>query len=96
MLALLPLGTIGRKPAQAAPAEIPGVNGLLTVVGGVAVVVALYLGREVLIPFTLAVLLSFLLAPMVSLLQRLHLGRVPSVLLAVLLAIGVILRLVPG
>jgi hypothetical protein len=34
---------------------------------------------------------SFLLAPLVNLLRRLWLGRVPSVLLAVLFALAVIL-----
>ncbi len=81
----------GRKPAQVAAAEIPGVNALLTLAVGVVVVAALYLGREVLIPITLSVLLSFLLAPVVSLLHRLHLGRILSVILAVLLALAVIL-----
>jgi len=57
---------------------------------GVVVIAALYLGREVLIPITLAILLSFLLAPIVELLGRAKLGRVPAVLLAVLLALGVI------
>ena len=46
-----------------------------------------------LIPITIAMLLSFLLAPLVNLLRRLWLGRVPSVLLAVLLALTVILAL---
>ena len=57
------------------------------------VVAGLYFGRSVLIPITLAMLLSFLLAPLVNLLRRMHLGRVPSVLLAVLLALTVILAL---
>jgi hypothetical protein len=47
------------------------------------VVANLYFGRSVLILITLAMLLSFLLAPLVNLLRRIHLGRVPSVLLAV-------------
>ncbi len=86
----LPPPAGARKPAQVVPAEIPGVNGLLTLAVGVVVIAALYLGREVLIPVTLAVLLSFLLAPIVNLLGRLPLGRVLPVILAVLLAIGVI------
>jgi predicted PurR-regulated permease PerM len=60
---------------------------------GVVVVAALSIAREVLIPITLAVLLSFVLAPLVELLGRIRLGQVPSVLLAVLLALGVILGL---
>ena len=61
-----------------------------TLQAGVVVVAGLYLAREVLIPITLAVLLTFILAPVVALLQRLRLGRVPAVLLAVLVAVGVI------
>ena len=73
------------------PAETPGLQGLLTLAVAVVVVAALYLAREVMIPVILAVLLSFLLAPLVNQLRRLHLGRVPSVLLAVVLALGIIL-----
>ena len=84
---------LDRRPAQVAPAETPGLRGLLTVAISVVVVAGLYLGRSMLIPITLAVLLSFLLAPLVNLLRRVHLGRIPSVLLAVLLALAVILAL---
>ncbi len=84
---------LDRRPAHVTPAETPGLRGLLTVAVAVVVIAGLYLGRSVLIPFTLAVLLSFLLAPLVSLLRRGHLGRVPSVLLAMLLALAVILAL---
>ena len=82
-----------RPPVQVPPADTPGVQGLLTVAVAVVVVAGLYLGRSMLIPITLAVLLSFLLAPLVNLLRRVHLGRIPSVLLAVLLALAVILAL---
>ncbi len=78
-------------PAQVVAAELPGVNSLLTLAVGVVVVGALYLARDVLIPVTLAVLLSFLLAPIASLLRRARLPRTASVLLAVLLALGVII-----
>src|ERR1700742_1779516 len=80
-----------RRPTVVVPAETPGLSGLLTLAVAVVVVAGLYLGREVMIPIILAVLLSFLLAPLVNLLRRLHLGRVPSALLAVVLALGVIL-----
>ncbi len=56
----------------------------------VLIVATLYFGKEVLVPVTLALLLAFLLAPLVSLLRRVHLGRVPSVLLAVVVALGLI------
>jgi predicted PurR-regulated permease PerM len=75
------------------PAETPGTSGLMTLATGVVVVAALSVGKEVLIPITLAVLLSFVLAPLVNLLRRVRLGRVPAVLLAVLFALGIILGL---
>ncbi len=59
----------------------------------VMTVATLYFGREVLVPITLALLLAFVLAPLVGLLRHLRLGRVPSVLLAVLLAVGLILAI---
>jgi predicted PurR-regulated permease PerM len=49
-------------------------------------VVTLYWGQKVLIPFVLAVLLAFVLAPLVSRLERRGLSRVPAVLLVVCLA----------
>jgi predicted PurR-regulated permease PerM len=85
--------TTERRPTVVAPAETPGLTGLLTLAVAVVVIAGLYLGRTVLIPITLAVLLSFLLAPVVNLLRRLHFGRVPSVLVAVILALGIITAL---
>src|ERR1700722_6812328 len=82
-----------RRTTEVAPAEVPGLHGLLFIAVAVVVVAGLYLGRSVLIPITLAILLSFLLAPLVALLRRLYLGRVLSVLIAVLLALTVILAL---
>ena len=79
--------------AQIAPVEAPGVNALLTLAVGVVVIAALFLAREVLIPVTLAVLLSFVLAPLVDLLRRAHLPRIPAVLIAVVVAFGVVLAL---
>jgi predicted PurR-regulated permease PerM len=59
--------------------------------GIIALVVAgLYWLQAVLIPLALAVLLSFLLSPVVSTLQRRGLGRVPSVLVTVLLALSIL------
>ena len=51
---------------------------------------ALYLGREVFIPIALAILLSFALAPLVRLLQRVRLPRPAAVLLVVLFAFAAI------
>ncbi len=89
-MAEVPLPT-DRRPARVAAAETPGLVGLLTLAIAVVVVAGLYLGREVLVPITLAVLLSFLLAPLANLLQWARLGRAVSAILAVVLAISVIL-----
>lgn len=48
------------------------------------IVALLYVGRSVLIPLALAILLSLLLAPLVRALRRIGLGRAPAVLLSVL------------
>ena len=66
------------------PAEI-----LLAVV----IVAALYFGREVLMPVALAVLMSFVLAPLVRLLQRVYMPRIAAVFLVVLFAFSVVFAL---
>lgn len=73
--------------------DLPGLNALFTLLVSVVVIAALYVAREVLIPITLAVLLSFLLAPVVHVLHFLRLGRVLSVLIAVALGIVAILAI---
>jgi predicted PurR-regulated permease PerM len=56
----------------------------------VVVVAALALARTILVPIVLAVLLTFVLTPLVLALQRRRLGRIPSVLLVVVLAFATI------
>lgn len=56
---------------------------LLALATIIAVVSVLYFAREVLIPLAMAILVSFLLAPIVSRLQRWGLKRIPAVLAAV-------------
>jgi len=53
-------------------------------------IAALYFAREILIPFAFALILTFLLTPVVALLQRLHLGRVVSVLTTVVVVIAMV------
>ena len=78
-------------PARVAGQTSPDASRVVTLF--VMVVAILYFGKEVLVPVTLALLLAFLLAPLVELLRRLHLGRVPSVLLGVVLALGVVVAI---
>ncbi len=49
---------------------------------------ALYFGRDVLIPLALALLITFILTPLVQRLQAMRLGRVPATLLVVILVFG--------
>jgi predicted PurR-regulated permease PerM len=49
---------------------------------------ALYFGQDVLIPLALALLISFILTPLVQRLQAMRLGRVPATLLVVILVFG--------
>ena len=76
------------EPVQVPKAETPTHSPTLALQVGVAVIVGLYFAREVLIPITLAVLLSFLLSPVVIGLRRIYLPRVVAVLLAVILALA--------
>ena len=62
-------------------------SGLSVVAAIVIATATLYLGKALFIPLALALLLSFLLGPLVTRLERLGIGRIPSVL-AVCLCIG--------
>ena len=61
----------------------------VTFAGVVLVVVVLYWAQAVLVPFALAILLTFVLTPPVTWLQR-WIGRVPAVLLVVTLVFAVL------
>jgi predicted PurR-regulated permease PerM len=63
---------------------------LLTLVGMVVVIAGVYLGRPVLIPLALAVIFGFLLTPIIDLLAKCHLGRVPSVLIVLALSFALL------
>ncbi|MGO9156642.1 AI-2E family transporter [Mycobacterium sp.] len=65
-----------------APVWLRHHGGRLTTVA--LVLALLYIGRAVLIPLALAILLSLLVAPLVRALRRIRIGRASSVLIAVL------------
>ena len=56
----------------------------------VIVIAALYVGRDIFVPLALAVLLSFMLAPLLSWLQRQRVPRIPAVVGVVALAFTVV------
>jgi predicted PurR-regulated permease PerM len=64
----------------------PGVFGMLAVLVTATIIAILYFAREVFVPITLAVLLSFLLAPAVRWLRRLRVGRITAVVFTVMIA----------
>jgi predicted PurR-regulated permease PerM/GAF domain-containing protein len=72
------------QPARSSPHSVLTAGGILLVIAG------LYFGRELFIPFTLAVLLAFALSPIINALRRWRVPRVPAVVIAVALAFSVI------
>ena len=77
-------------PAHVPPLAVPGVTGLLGLAVGVVVIAGLYFAQDVLIPITLAILLSFVLSPIVAALRRWKVPKALAVLVAVLVALGVV------
>jgi predicted PurR-regulated permease PerM len=75
---------------QVGPPSVPSYRALTTLVVGVVIVFALYFGKDVLLPVTLAILLSFALSPLVTLLRRLRIPRVIAVVFSVAWAIAII------
>ena len=74
--------------AQRLKHGLPIFVALASVLLVVAVMAALYLGRDILVPVTLAILLSFVLVPAVRALRRLRVPRAAAVLLVVTVAFG--------
>lgn len=65
-------------------------RGTMMALGGAVVLAILYFASSVLIPIALAILLSFLLSPVVRGFERLRLGRIGSVVVVVVLAFGLL------
>lgn len=72
------------------PNNATATSRLLTLTAVVVVIVGLYYGRLVLVPLALAVVLAFLLTPVVGWLEKCRLGRVPSVLVVLVLAFALV------
>jgi predicted PurR-regulated permease PerM len=87
-----PLPTLWPRPMAVGPAA-PPISATAMIAGLLVVIGALYLGQDILIPLALAILLSFMLAPIVIRLRRLGLGRIPSVLAVVVLLFVALLGL---
>ena len=62
-------------------------SAMVTLLG---IIAALYFAREILVPLVFALILTFVLTPVVALLQKLHIGRVASVAVTVLVTSAVV------
>jgi predicted PurR-regulated permease PerM len=65
-------------------------SAVATAILGFMIIAALYFGREILVPIALAILLSFVLAPVVGLLQRVRVPRGLAVVSVVMIAFALI------
>src|SRR5215213_3836300 len=81
-----------RQPFKARTSEelMALLSAMATAVLAVIIVTMLYFGREIIIPIAMAILLSFVLAPLVELLQRIRVPRGLSVVSVVIFAFAVI------
>jgi predicted PurR-regulated permease PerM len=83
---------VSDKPAVVELPFVPG-KALVTLIFAALIVTGLFIGREILVPIALAILLSFVLSPFVTRLQHWHVPRVLSVLLVVLISFSIIFSL---
>ena len=81
------------RPTRVAAAETPRTAMASPVVVGATIIAALYFGREIFIPIAIALLLSFVLTPLVNRLRRLRLPRLVAVGVSVLLTVGIVAAL---
>ena len=80
----------GAALTAAAPELSAAISAAITTVIVLIAIAVLYFGREIFIPFALAILLSFMLAPAVGWLRRAHIPRIPAVIAVVLTAFIII------
>jgi predicted PurR-regulated permease PerM len=81
-----------RQPFKARTTEefMALLSAVATAILAVIIVAMLYFGREIFVPIALAILLSFALAPLVGILQRIHVPRGLAVVSVVILAFALI------
>jgi predicted PurR-regulated permease PerM len=78
-----------RPPAAVPPPGAPELRALLSLAVAALVIAALFIAQDVLLPIILAVMVSFVLSPLVTALGRVGLSRAFSVILTILIAFGV-------
>jgi predicted PurR-regulated permease PerM len=81
------------EPRSRLRASLDSHSPLVIFCGFLLIIASLYLAQAVLIPIAIAVLLAFLLTPVVSAIEGTHLRRVPAVILVVLIAFSLIIAI---
>ncbi|MFG1241021.1 AI-2E family transporter [Xanthobacter sp. V7C-4] len=72
------------EPSFKLPVLGPGQDRLVTFFAAIAIVTVLYLGRDVFVPIAVAILLAFVLAPVIMVLRRIRIPRTAAVVTVVL------------
>jgi predicted PurR-regulated permease PerM len=80
-------------PDVGQPAAKPGFSQPATLTAALALIAAMYFAREILIPIVLAVILSFLVAPLVRLLMRVRIPQGVAVLISVVVPLAIVVLL---
>src|SRR5690606_32965072 len=84
-------GTLARAGNESMPpATGTPSSGSVTALVVLITIGVLYVGREMFMPVALAILLSFMMAPLVEALRRWYVPRVPAVIMVVTLAIALV------
>jgi len=83
---------VNRQPFKARTTEelMALLSAVATAILAVIIIAMLYFGREIFVPIALAILLSFVLAPLVEILQGIHVPRGLAVVSVVILAFALI------
>src|SRR5664279_4958051 len=83
---------VTRPPFKARTTEelMALLSAVATAILAAMILAMLYFGREIFVPIALAILLSFVLAPLVGILQRIHVPRGLAVVSVVMLAFALI------
>ena len=83
---------LARQPFRARTTEelMALLSAVATAILAVIIISMLYFGRDIFVPVALAILLSFVLAPLVGILQRIHVPRGLAVVSVVILAFSLI------
>src|ERR1700692_1575365 len=86
------MGPVIRQPFKARTTEelMALLSAVATAILAVIIIAMLYFGREIFVPIALAILLSFVLAPLVRILQHIHVPRGLAVVRVAILAFALI------